>query len=130
MIYSLLVLSSPVSGHGSRHATDFAKAVLARGHTLRRVFFLDAGTLTSSASSVLPQDEEAQISHWIALAEEKNIELAICITSALRFGMLDAAEAARHECAAATINPAFIISGLGDLVDACNGADRLVTFGG
>ncbi len=130
MIYSLLVLSSPVSGHGSRHAVDFARAVLARGHTLRRVFFLDAGTLASSASSVLPQDEEAQISNWVALAEKENIELAICITSALRFGMLDAAEAMRYERAAATINPVFVISGLGELVDACNAADRLVTFGG
>ena len=110
----------------------------------RKIFFFIKSLLLSSIIignvfaaeiSIIPLkkpflNEEAQIANWIALAEEKNIELAICITSALRFGMLDAAEATRHECAAATINPAFIISGLGDLVDACNGVDRLVTFGG
>jgi tRNA 2-thiouridine synthesizing protein D len=44
--------------------------------------------------------------------------------------MLDATEASRHEKPSPTIHPAFTVSGLGQLVEAGTGADRLVTFGG
>ena len=93
MIYSLLVLSSPISGHTSRSAADFARCVIARGHSIHRVFFLDAGTLTGSANSVFPQDETNPSQLWTEIATDHAIELAICITSALRHGMLDAEEA-------------------------------------
>jgi tRNA 2-thiouridine synthesizing protein D len=67
---------------------------------------------------------------WQALHEEHGVELIICISSALKYGMLDDTEAERHERPAASINPAFTVSGLGQLVDACSHSDRLITFGG
>ena len=130
MIYSLLVLSSPVSGHGSRTAVAFAHSVIARGHSIHRVFFLDAGTVASSRNSVLPQDEIDPVLAWQALHEQHGVELIICISSALKYGMLDDTEAERYERPAASINPAFTVSGLGQLVDACSHSDRLITFGG
>ncbi len=130
MIYSLLVLSSPASGHGSRHAAAFARQALARGHDIHRVFFLDAGTDTGSAHAVFPQDEQDRLQPWLELAREHDVELVLCITSALKRGMLDDTEAQRHERNGATVHPAFVISGLGQLVDASLHADRLVTFGG
>lgn len=130
MIYSLLVLSSPVSGHTARSAAEFARCVIARGHSIHRVFFLDAGTLVSSANCVFPQDENHPAQPWVELARSHAIELVICITSALKHGMLDQVEAERHERPCATINPLFTISGLGQLVDACAHSDRVITFGG
>ncbi len=130
MIYSLLVLSSPVSGHCSRTAAQFAQSVLARGHTIHRVFFLDAGTLASSANSIFPQDESDPVRPWVVLAEQHAVELVICISSALKHGMLDKTEANRHDRLGPTINPVFTVSGLGQLVDACAHSDRLITFGG
>ena len=129
MIYSLVVLSSPVSGHGARHAAAFAGAAIARGHTVRRVFFLDGGTYTGADLSVFPQDENDRLQPWIELAQQ-GVELVLCISSALKRGMLDAREAQRHEKAAASIHEAFTIAGLGQLVDASASSDRLVTFGG
>jgi tRNA 2-thiouridine synthesizing protein D len=130
LIYSLLVLSSPVSGHGSRSGAEFAHCAIARGHSIHRVFFLDAGTVTSSRNSVSPQDELDPVLAWEALHQEHAVELVICISSALRYGMLDDTGAARHERPNATISPAFVVSGLGQLVDACANSDRLITFGG
>ncbi len=130
VIYSLLVLSSPVSGHGSRTGAAFAHSAIARGHSIHRVFFLDAGTLNGSHNSILPQDETDPAASWEALHREHGVELVLCISSALRYGMLDATEAARHDRSNATINPAFSVSGLGQLVDACAHSDRLITFGG
>ena len=130
MIYSLLVLSSPVSGHGSRHASQFARSLLARGHGIHRVFFLDTGVVAASAVRVLPQDEVDFSKEWIELAERHAVELIICVSSALKQGMLDPQEATRHDRQFATIHPAFTISGLGQLVDACAHSDRMITFGG
>ncbi|MCB1687314.1 MAG: sulfurtransferase complex subunit TusD [Halioglobus sp.] len=130
MIYSLLVLSSPASGHGSRTGAEFARSVIARGHSIHRVFFLDAGTLTGSCNSVFPQDESDPALAWEALHREHAVELVLCISSALRYGMLDETEATRYERPSASINPAFTVSGLGQLVDACAHSDRLITFGG
>jgi tRNA 2-thiouridine synthesizing protein D len=130
LIYSLLVLSSPISGHCSRSAAAFAHCAIARGHIIHRVFFLDAGTLASSSNHVFPQDESDPVGLWVDLAEQHGVDLVICISSALKHGMLDQVEANRYERPYATINPAFAISGLGQLVDACAHSDRVITFGG
>ncbi len=130
MIYSLLVLSGPASGHGNLTAARFARAVMARGHTIRRVFFLDEGAATGTGPAVFAQDEADPVREWAALAREHDVELVLCISSALRRGVLDTTEAERHERTAATAHPAFVVSGLGQLVDASAGSDRLVTFGG
>lgn len=130
MIYSLLVLSSPASGHGTRAAAAFARSVLARGHQLYRVFFLDAGTEAGSSIAVLPQDEADRLQPWVDLAERHGVELVLCISSALKRGMLDETEARRHEKIGPTTHPAFIVSGLGQLLDAAAHSDRLITFGG
>ena len=130
MIYSLLVMSSPASGLCAMTAARFARGVLARGHSIKRVFFLDAGTLSGSAAAVFPQDEANRLQPWVELAEEHSVELILCIASALKYGMLDESEARRHERSATTVHPAFTVSGLGQLVEAATASDRLVTFGG
>ncbi len=130
MIYSLLVMSPPTSGHCAMTAARFARAALARGHTISRIFFLDAGVANGAAAPVLPQDERDRLQPWVELAEEHGVELILCIASALRYGMLDETEAGRYDRPAATVHPAFIVSGLGQLVEAAATADRLVTFGG
>ena len=123
-------MSSPVSGHSSRSAAAFAQCAIARGHSIYRIFFLDAGTAAASATSVFPQDEINPVRPWLELAEQHAVDLVICITSALRYGMLDRVEAARHGHSGPTIHPQFTVSGLGQLIDACAVSDRLITFGG
>jgi tRNA 2-thiouridine synthesizing protein D len=130
VIYSLLVLSSPVSGHGSRHAAQFARCLISRGHTIHRIFFLDSAVEAASEVRVLPQDETDVSVQWIQLAEQHAVELIICVSSALKYGMLNQEEAKRHDRGSATVHPAFTISGLGQLIDASAHSDRLVTFGG
>jgi tRNA 2-thiouridine synthesizing protein D len=128
--YSLLVLSAPDSGSGNLAAARFAEAVIAGGHQLYRVFFLDRGAATGLASAVLPQDEQNVAGLWSGLANDHGTELILCIASALKQGVLDETEATRYEQAAATILPGFEIGGLGLLVEAMADSDRLLTFGG
>ena len=130
MIYSLLVLSSPFSGRGAWRAAEFARSALARGHSIKRVFFLDDGASGGAVSAVFPQDELSPIETWAELGQAHSLDLVLCVSSALRRGMLDEDEARRRGKPVATVHPAFTISGLGQLVDAADGCDRLVTFGG
>ena len=130
MIYSLLVLSSPNSGQSARSAALFAQALLGRGHALERVFFMDEGSFAGSVNRVSPQDEPDPMELWAELGKAHGLDLVLCVSSAIRRGLLDTAEATRYEKMAATIHPAFVVSGLGQLVDAASKSDRLITFGG
>ena len=130
MIYSLLVLSSPCSGQGSATALRFARSVLGRGHQIHRVFFMDEGSMSGGSSIVTPQDEINLVEQWAEFGSQSKTELILCVSSALKHGLLDASEAERYEKTSATVHPAFEISGMGQLIDASATSDRLLTFGG
>ena len=130
MIYSMLVLASPVAGQTNRTAAGFAAELYNRGHSLHRVFFMDAGVDTALSTPVIPQDEVNPQALWLALAQQFDVQLVACISSALKRGALDETEAARYEKVAATLHPSFELGGLGQLVDASAHSDRLITFGG
>ena len=104
--------------------------MLERGHQIHRIFFLDDGTLAGASSMVTPQDEPDIASLWAELGTQHGVELILCVSSALKRGLLDASEAERYEKNAATVHPAFEISGLGQLIDATMTSDRMITFGG
>ena len=104
--------------------------MLESGHQIHRIFFLDEGVHCGRADSIYPQDEQNPMSAWQSLAQEHGVELLLCVSSALKRGLLDETEAARHSVAAATIDASFTIAGLGQLIDATAHSDRLMTFGG
>ena len=130
MKYTLLVLSAPDSGSGNLAANRFASALADAGHELYRVFFLDRGTATGLGTTTLPQDELDVAGLWSTLAQAQGVELVLCVSSALRQGVLDNAEAERYDKPAATLRQGFTLGGLGLLVEALAESDRVLTFGG
>ncbi|MCY1175138.1 putative sulfurtransferase DsrE [compost metagenome] len=54
----------------------------------------------------------------------------VCIAAALRRGVLNPEEARRYERPAANLAEGWELSGLGQLHEAAQMADRLVSFGG
>ncbi len=84
---------------------------------------------TLTACSHHPQDEVNLHEAWRLLAEENDLELVICVASALRRGILDQTEASRYEKPLGNVEAPFIISGLGQLIDGTINADRTMTFG-
>lgn len=128
MKFALLVLGHPASSQSAVSALQFARAVLRTGNEIYRVFFYADGVLVGNQMSAPPQDELDITREWREFAREHDIELIACVASALRRGMLDATEANRYEKPAATLDDAFTISGLGQLIDSALSAERLVTF--
>jgi len=126
--YGLVVLAAPTR-LGNRRAYQFAQALLDEGHSIGRVFFYDDGASTGLSAVVTPQDEHNSVDQWADFGKRHNIELVVCIASALKRGVLDETEAKRYDKNQATLHPGFQIGGLGLLVDAAAHCDRLITFG-
>lgn len=129
MKFAIAVMSSP-HAPATRRALRFTEAALAAGHDVVRVFFYGEGVHTASASLVVPQDEVDVGAQWRSLIAERQLDAVVCIAAGLRRGILNAEEAARWERPAAAVLPPIELSGLGQLHEAAQHADRLICFGG
>tara|TARA_A100001391_G_scaffold141861_1_gene99660 strand:+ start:1646 stop:1987 length:342 start_codon:yes stop_codon:yes gene_type:complete len=109
-------------------ALNFARALLASGHSLYRLFFYQDGVYNACSFQVPPQDEIDLPAAWQALVQEHEIDAVVCVASALKRGIVDTAEAERYELAAANLREGFVISGLGQLIDATLNSDRTLNF--
>lgn len=129
MQFSLLVLGSPYSTQSSSTAMRFARAALDAGHTIYRVFFYHDGVNNANSLLTPAQDENSAPEQWHTLFKHHKTELIVCVSSALKRGVLDENEADRYSKPASNLHPGFEISGLGQLIDAAICSDRLITFG-
>lgn len=129
MIFSIAVYGAPHSSQASHSALQFARAVLAEGHQLYRVFFYQDGIHNATSLAAVPQDEPDLVAGWQALGLEQGVDLVVCIAAALRRGILDETEQSRYEKTAHNLASGFVLGGLGQLMDASVSSDRLITFG-
>ena len=129
MKFGILINEGPFTHQAADTAYQFAKAAIAAGHEIFRVFFYHDGVNNASDFAVPPQDDRNVTDNWVKLAEANKIDMVVCIAAAQRRGLLDANEAQRQGKRGDNIAPGFRISGLGQLVEAGIEADRLVTFG-
>ncbi len=128
MKFSLLVLGSPYSSQSVSTALRFVQTAIAKGHSVYRVFFYHNGVNCGNQLITTPQDETDIPAQWSTLAAAHDIDLVVCVGSALRRGILDRTEAERYEQPAANLADNFEISGLGQLVEASIVSDRVITF--
>ncbi len=125
-----IAVFSPAHAPSSRRALRFAEAALAGGHEIVRLFFYQDGVHSASGNVVAPQDELDVAAQWRAFITEQQLDAVVCIAAALRRGVLNAEEAQRWNRPAANLPAPWELSGLGQLHEAAQLADRLVTFGG
>ncbi|WP_027591088.1 sulfurtransferase complex subunit TusD [Pseudomonas sp. RL] len=125
-----IALFSPPHAPASRRALRFAEALLAGGHEIVRVFFYRDGVYSASSSVVAPQDELDVAAQWRAFIEQHRLDGVVCIAAALRRGVLNTEEARRYGREAVSVGAPWELSGLGQLHEAAQLADRLVCFGG
>ncbi len=129
MIFSIVVHASPASSQAAATALRFAAAVLRGGHGIERLFFLADGVGNACSLTVTARDETDLQERWRELIREHGIKAGVCVSSAIRRGVVDAQQAQRHELAGASLHPEFAIAGLGELLEACARSDRVVSFG-
>jgi len=129
MKFSILVNEGPYTHQAADSAYQFAKAVLAKGHEIYRVFFYHDGVNNATRLTTPPQDDRNIVNRWSKLAEEHKLDLVVCVAAAQRRGIVDEGEAKRNGKDATNLAPGFRISGLGQLIEAGIQAERIVVFG-
>ena len=125
-----IALFSAAHAPSSRRALLFAQAALASGHEIVRLFFYQDGVYNAAASVVTPQDELDLPRQWRTFVTEHRLDGVVCIAAALRRGVLNEEEARRYQRDAVAVGAPWELSGLGQLHDAVQDADRLICFGG
>lgn len=125
-----IALFSAAHAPSSRRALLFAQAALAGGHEIVRLFFYQDGVYNAANSIVTPQDEQDLPRQWQAFVSDNQLDGVVCIAAALRRGVLNNEEAQRYQRSAASVEAPWALSGLGQLHDAIQDADRLICFGG
>lgn len=125
-----LALFAPPHAPSSRRALRFAEAALAGGHQIVRLFFYQDAVQVASGLTVAAQDELDVPAAWREFVSDNQLDAVVCIAAALRRGVLDASEAQRYARAAANVAAPWALSGLGQLHEAAQEADRLICFGG
>lgn len=129
MKFSIVVHSAPYSRQASQSALNFAEALLASGHSIYRLFFFGDGVHNASSLVIPPQDEIDIPAVWQALIERHGIDAVVCVSSALKRGVINKSEANRYELNQFNLREGFTISGLGQLIDATTNSDRVINFG-
>lgn len=114
--FALLITVAPFSHQGAATALRFARAALANGHSIERVFFFQDGVHNASQFTITPQDENNIPAEWQQLCREHTVDAVVCVSAANKRGIIN-------------INTNMPIAGLGLLTDAMINADRLITFG-
>lgn len=118
MKFAILLNESPFNHQAADSAYQFIKAAVAKGHEVVRVFFYYDGVHNANKLSEPQSDDRNIVKRWSELAAEHKIDLAVCVAAGLRRGIKDE-----------VLADGFRITGLGQLVESCMDADRLVTFG-
>jgi tRNA 2-thiouridine synthesizing protein D len=118
MKFGLLVNEGPFTHQAADSAYQFAKAAIAKGHQVLRVFFYHDGVYNANKLSEPQADDRNVVKLWSELAAEHDVDLVVCVAAGLRRGVKDD-----------ILADGFRISGLGQLVEIGMAADRLITFG-
>lgn len=127
--FALMVLGAPTSSQGPNTALAFARAAVNTGHRIVRVFFFHDGVHCGSDLAIPVAGQQSIATQWGELAQHHQIDLVVCVASALKRGLLTESEAKRYKKSASNLHSKFDLSGLGQWVEACALADRVVTFG-
>ena len=78
---------------------------------------------------MVSQDETHIQQQWDSLIAENNIDSVVCVSSALKRGIINLEESNRHDLESISLSDNSEIAGLGQLIDASINSDRLVNFG-
>lgn len=126
--YTLVISGAPYTSQAPQSALAFAKALIAGGHRLDRVFLYGDGVYLASGLVTPPSDEVNWTQVWSEFLMQTRTPAVACIASALRRGILDSAEQTRYEQPASNIAEPFEMAGLGDWVEATMTSSRILYF--
>ncbi|MEQ9066627.1 MAG: sulfurtransferase complex subunit TusD, partial [Gimesia chilikensis] len=121
--------AAPYSSQASVTALNFARALLDQDHEIYRLFFYGDGVHNADKSTVVAVGETNLQNLWDELIRANELDSVVCVSSALKRGVLDPSEAERHQTGIANLRDSTDLAGLGQFVDAALQSDRVISFG-
>ena len=115
MIYTLIVRSSHLKNN--YNALQFARILLTQAHQINCIYFLFAGAYTANKFISMPSDEPNIAMQWSEFSQQHNLPLKVCDASAARRGIN-----------ASNLLTGFKLGSIGELVESCDLADRVITL--
>lgn len=128
--FTLVITGAPYSSQAPQTALSFARAAIASGHRIDRVFLYGDGVHLASNLSAPPSDERHWAAEWAAFLQQHDIPGVACIASALRRGVVNESEQGRYQLPAHNLRAPFVIAGLGEWVESGMTSSRVVYFHG
>lgn len=128
--YTLVITGAPYSSQAPQTALSFARAAVAAGHTVDRVFLYGDGVHLASSLTAPPSDETHWSAEWAAFLSDNAVPGVACVASALRRGLINEPEQKRYELPANNLREPFIIAGLGEWVEGTMASSRVLYFHG
>ncbi|HDN2512582.1 MULTISPECIES: sulfurtransferase complex subunit TusD [Providencia] len=128
LTYCILVTGPAYGTQQAASAYQFAKALLEEGHTLKTIFFYREGVLNANLLTSPATDEFDLLTAWQQLAKDAGCEMHICVSAALRRGVVDQEQAQNLSLPVNNLASGFMMSGLGSLAEAMMTADRTLQF--
>lgn len=126
--FSILVTGNPASEQSASRAYQFCKAALTAGHQIQGVFFYLDGVLAAN-QLISPASDEVNLTKlWAELAEQHQFALEVCVSAALRRGVVNDDEAKQLGLTTGNVSAPYQLSGLGQLAELSANCDRLVQF--
>ena len=129
MKFSVVVYAPPYSSEAATSALKFSRAVIAKGHSIYRIFFFSDGVHNANSLVITPQDEINLQAEWHNLIYEQDIDSVVCVTSGLKRGVIDSKESEKRNLDSISMMSSSEFSGLGQLIDAYTNSDRVLNFG-
>ncbi|MDO6527984.1 sulfurtransferase complex subunit TusD [Motilimonas sp. 1_MG-2023] len=128
MRLAILVTAPAYGSQGSASAYMFTQAAIEMGHEIQGIFFYQQGVTNANNFTTPASDEDDLVKLWQTLAVAHGFSLDVCISAALRRGVVDSVSAQEQQLAAANLQAPFAMTGLGQLAELSSRADRLVQF--
>lgn len=117
MHYVIAIKGSVYGEQAAFLAYQFAETLLAKGHHIDQIFFLQNGVNNANFLVNPANDEINLVEKWQKLASTHRLSLHLCISAAQRRGVTEQ-----------NLATGFTLAGLGEFTQAILTTDRLLTF--
>ncbi|WP_422667572.1 sulfurtransferase complex subunit TusD [Buchnera aphidicola] len=128
MSYTILVTGSAYGTQNASSAFLFCKSIIKLNHILYSIFFYCDGVYNSNRMIQPAVDEFNLMQAWKMLNKKYNIKLYVCISSALRRGIIEDKKNSGLDIEKGNIDTSFQVSGLIELADSIQKSDRTIQF--
>ncbi|BAH83103.1 sulfurtransferase complex subunit TusD [Candidatus Ishikawella capsulata] len=126
MRYTLLVTGPAYGSQQASSALLFAKKLIELKQDLKNIFFYREGVLNANKFITPASDEYDMVREWQYLHNTFSVKLQICISAALRRGIVDMR--GNTPCHISNLQGGFELTGISDLTEAIIHCDRLIQF--